>query len=167
MAERSGVGHPRGFGLQRAHQPAFHAGQAGQGVVRDSRLKPIHRRLLRALSKRSSCAPQPPNPIAPQPHPTSPTIPPSQLPAAIIYALTFPVQRPQLFVLSWPYFPQLQVCASSWLQRPASPPFLLLPGVRRSRAACVTPPPCLAPRCSAVAAPGPPSHAAFPCRGVS
>ncbi|KAL4419596.1 hypothetical protein ABPG77_004845 [Micractinium sp. CCAP 211/92] len=28
---------------------------------------------------------------------------------AIIYALTFPVQRPQLFVLSWPYFPQLQL----------------------------------------------------------
>lgn len=31
-------------------------------------------------------------------------------PAAVFYALTFPVQRPQLFVLSWPYFPQLQVC---------------------------------------------------------
>ena len=29
--------------------------------------------------------------------------------AAIFYALTFPVQRPQLFVLSWPYFPQLEV----------------------------------------------------------
>ncbi|PRW58056.1 mTERF domain-containing mitochondrial isoform A [Chlorella sorokiniana] len=28
---------------------------------------------------------------------------------AIFYALTFPVQRPQLFVLSWPYFPQLQL----------------------------------------------------------
>ncbi|EFN55618.1 hypothetical protein CHLNCDRAFT_52245 [Chlorella variabilis] len=28
---------------------------------------------------------------------------------AIFYALTFPVQRPQLFVLSWPYFPQLEL----------------------------------------------------------
>lgn len=34
---------------------------------------------------------------------------PRPAPAAIFYALTFPVQRPQLFVLSWPYFPQLQV----------------------------------------------------------
>lgn len=41
--------------------------------------------------------------------PPPPTPHPSPLPAAIFYALTFPVQRPQLFVLSWPYFPQLQV----------------------------------------------------------
>lgn len=45
-------------------------------------------------------------------HPPSPALPgpPRPAPAAIFYALTFPVQRPQLFVLSWPYFPQLQVC---------------------------------------------------------
>ena len=36
--------------------------------------------------------------------------------AAIFYALTFPVQRPQLFVLSWPYFPQLEVRPGCWLQ---------------------------------------------------
>jgi hypothetical protein len=28
---------------------------------------------------------------------------------AVFYALTFPVQRPMLLVLSWPYFPQLEV----------------------------------------------------------
>ena len=38
---------------------------------------------------------------------------PPALPAAIFYALTFPVQRPQLFVLSWPYFPQLQARGAS------------------------------------------------------
>lgn len=55
------------------------------------------------LSLHFSCSKSPPWPVVTQPNPlTSPC-------AAIFYALTFPVQRPKMLVLAWPYFPQLQV----------------------------------------------------------
>lgn len=82
----------------RPWAPASFAPRAGTVLTQFPAIAPTH--------PHPHLHPSPPHTTPTRP---SPTQPPSSPPAAIFYALTFPVQRPQLFVLSWPNFPQLQV----------------------------------------------------------